>query len=72
VLVGGDTSAWSAAIIFSALAGLVWLIIWFVARRWPSWRQWPRWAMFAGGFAIFAVPLFFAFENINRLLPAGY
>jgi sortase A len=72
VLVGGDTSAWGAAIVFSVVAGLVWLVTWFLARRWPSWREWPRWAMFAGGFVVFSVPLFFAFENVNRLLPAGY
>jgi sortase A len=72
VLVGGETSAWGSAILFGLLAGVVWFATWFLARRWPSWRQWPRWAMFAGGCVIFAVPMFLAFENINRLLPAGY
>jgi sortase A len=70
-LVGGDPDARSHAIAWSLLAGLVWLAVYLIARRW-SWRQIPKWLVYLGGAAVFAVPLFLAFEAINQLLPAGY
>jgi sortase A len=71
-LVGGDSSAWGPAFLWALAAGAVWLVAWFVARRWPGWSQWQRWAVFAAALPVFAVPLFLAFEAINDLLPAGY
>jgi sortase A len=72
MLVGGDSSGMGSALGWSALAALVWLAAWLVARRWPWWSQPQRWAVFAAALPLFAVPLFLAFEGINDLLPAGY
>jgi sortase A len=71
-LVGGDSSAVGPAMLWGALAGLVWLGTWALARPWPRWLQWQRWALFAGGAVVFALPLYLVFEAINDLLPAGY
>jgi sortase A len=71
-LVGGHPESQNAAIEWSILAGVIWLAAWLIARRWKSWKQWQRWTVYLVAFPIFLVPLFFAFENINRLLPAGY
>jgi len=60
------------AIVFSLVAGAIWLLAWFVARRWGGWRRWQKWAVYAVALPVFLVPLFLAFENINHLLPAGY
>lgn len=70
--ISAQPEARGPAIVFSIVAGIIWLAAWFVARRWGSWRQWQRWAVYAVALPIFLVPLFFAFENINHLLPAGY
>jgi sortase A len=72
MLVGGDSSAVGPAMMWSAIAGLVWLGAWALARPWPGWLQWQRWAVFAGCTAVFVPPLYLAFEAINDLLPAGY
>jgi sortase A len=72
MLVGGDSGAVGPAMLWSALAGLVWLGAWVLARPWPSWTHWQRWAVFAGSAVIFGLPLYLAFEAINDLLPAGY
>ncbi len=71
-LVGGHPESQSAAIWWSVLAGAIWLAAYLIARRWRSWKQWERWAVYVVALPFFLVPLFFAFENINRLLPAGY
>jgi sortase A len=70
--ISAQPEARGPAIVFSIVAGVIWLAAWFVARRWGSWRQWQKWAVYAVALPIFLVPLFFAFENINHLLPAGY
>ncbi len=70
-LVGGDPSARAHAIGWSLAAAGIWLVTFLIARRW-SWRQLPKWLTYAVGAAVFAVPLFLAFESINSLLPAGY
>ncbi len=71
-LVGGHPESQSAAIWWSVLAGAIWLVAYLIARRWPGWKQWQRWTVYVVALPFFIVPLFFAFENINRLLPAGY
>lgn len=71
-LVGGSTDARNPALLWGLLAAAVWLAAWLIARHWPSWRRWQKWAVYVVALPIFLVPLFFAFENINRLLPAGY
>jgi sortase A len=65
-LAGGDGSARVPAVLWSALALLVWFATWYVARRW---RKLPAYLI---GVPIFAVVLFVAYENIARLLPAAY
>ena len=70
-LAGGDPDARNHAIAWGLLAGAIWLVVYLIARRW-SWRQVPKWLVYAAGAAVFAVPLFLAFESINQLLPAGY
>lgn len=67
-LTGNDPTARTAAIAWSALALAVWFLAWALTRRFRRWR-WPIWVV---GFAVFCIPLFFAFSNINKLLPAGY
>lgn len=60
------------ALMWSAVAAVIWFLAWLIARRWPSWRNWRRWTVYTAGLPLFIVPLFFAFEHINHLLPAGY
>jgi sortase A len=71
-LVGGDTDARMPALIFSLVAAAIWLVAWLLTKRWRGWRHWQKWAVYLVALPIFLVPLFFAFENINHLLPAGY
>ena len=66
VLAGGDSSAWPAALLFSALALALWFGTWFSA------RMWKRWPAYVVGTPVVLVALFFAFQNIARLLPASY
>jgi sortase A len=70
-LAGGDPDARTTAILWSLVAAAIWLVTWLIARRW-SWRQVPKWLTYVAGFVVFSVPLFLAFEAINKLLPAGY
>jgi sortase A len=65
-LAGGDPSAWPAAILFTLLTIATWFGTWWLARRW---RRIPAYAI---GTPIVLVLLFFAFQYINRLLPAGF
>lgn len=65
-LAGGDPSARPAAILWTALVIAAWFATWFAARRW---RRVPSYLI---GTPIVLVLLFFAFQNINRLLPAGF
>lgn len=66
---GGDAGpavAWSAATL------ALWAGVWFVARRWRAWRSPLWWATYGVGLVPFTVMLFFTFEAIARLLPAGF
>jgi sortase A len=67
-LAGGDNGARLPALALSVAAIAVWVAAWYVGRRKSSWK-WPAYAI---AFPFFAVLLFFAFDNINRLLPAAY
>jgi sortase A len=71
-LVGGDPESQNSALSYGGAAALIWFLAWLLARRWRSWKQWQRWTVYDVALPIFLVPLFLAFENINRLLPAGY
>jgi sortase A len=68
-LVGGDSSAWAPAILWTAAALGIWFLTWLAARRWPIWHKVP---VYVVGAPIFFVVLFVAYENIARLLPASY
>lgn len=74
-LAGGDSSAWPAAIAWSAAALGVWFLTW-LAGTWLRRRQGGAWAWrlppYVIGVPIFAVLLFMAFQDIARLLPAAY
>ena len=65
-LINGDPRAWPAAILWSLVAVAAWFGTWLLARRW---KKLPAYAI---GTPVVAVLLFFAFENIARLLPAGF
>ncbi len=65
-LANGDPSAWPAAIVFSLLTIAAWFGAWWLAQRWRKIRT------YALATPIVLVLLFFAFQFINRLLPAGF
>ena len=65
-LAGGDSSAWGPAILWAALALMVWFATWYGARRWH------RLPAYVVGTPVFLVVLFVAYENIARLLPAAF
>jgi sortase A len=73
-LAGGDSSAWPAAIAWTAAALAVWFATWFAGqllrRRNGGWA----WSLppYLVGVPVFAVVLFMAFGDIARLLPAAY
>ena len=68
-LAGGDSSARVPAVLWTALALLIWFLTWLAARKWPVWHKIPVYAI---GTPIFLVVLFVAYENIARILPASY
>ena len=63
--VSGDPAAKGPAILWGALAGLVWLVTWLLSKRWG------RVTAYAMGTPVFLVVLFVFFENFARLLPAN-
>ena len=65
-LAGGDAGAWPAAILWTLLVVGAWFATWRLSR---SWRSVPAYLI---GTPIVLVLLFFAFQNIARLLPAGF
>ncbi|MCU0267439.1 MAG: sortase [Acidimicrobiales bacterium] len=67
-LIGGQPTARGPALFWGALAAAVWLVAWAVGKRWRR----LRWPAYVVALPVFLVPLYFCFENINRLLPAGY
>jgi len=63
--VSGDPAAKGPAILWGALAALVWLVTWLLSKRWG------RVTAYAMGTPVFLVVLFVFFENFARLLPAN-
>ena len=69
--------AWPQVILWGLICAVIWLITWFLSRRWrrSSRRVPPRWVRtvvpYVIGVPIFCIALFFAFENLGNLLPAG-
>jgi sortase A len=66
LLVETDSGAWFPSIMWSLLAGAIWFGAWLLGR---AWRRWPSYLLAT---PVFALVLFVAFQNISRLLPAGY
>jgi len=64
----GDGSAWPATLLF----GFASLLLWVVVRLWGASRRHSRWLAYLVGTPVCLVPLWFAFENVVRLLPANF
>ena len=62
---GEGASAWPA-IFLGLLCAAIWLLAWFIGRKW---RKWPPYLI---GLPFFLVALFFFFEEFSRLLPSNY
>jgi sortase A len=67
-LAGGDDDARASALFFSLAAVAVWFGTWLFSQHFRK-LKWPAYIVV---FPFFAVLLFFAFDNINKLLPAAY
>ena len=65
---GGTSKAWFPALSYGLAAVLLWLSTRVLM---AATRRWRRLAVFAGGVAACAVPLWFCFENATRLQPPG-
>jgi sortase A len=65
-------SSFLPTIIWGLVAADIWLAAWLVARRWRGRRTWRPWATYGAALPLFLVALYFTFEGINALLPAGY
>lgn len=65
---GGNSKAWPATIFYGALVVLGWILVRIMV---ALTRRWTRAAVLAGGIVACAVPLWFTFENVVRLLPAN-
>jgi sortase A len=63
----GDHRAWPPTILFAAIA----LILWLGTRIGAAHARRRRWVIILAGIAVCLVPLWFAFENVIRLLPAN-
>lgn len=62
---GGQRSAWPPTLIFAAIA----IALWVGVRLWARRRRYWKWIPFAVGIPVCAVPLWFMFENVIKLLP---
>jgi sortase A len=64
----GDSTAWPPTLLFGTIA----LLLWVGVRLWGARaRRGRRWLPYAAGIPVCLVPLWFAFENVIRLLPAN-
>jgi sortase A len=63
----GDHKAWPAALFFGGVCALMWLGV----RLWGASVRSQRWVPYAVGIPLCLIPLWFAFENAIRLLPAN-
>jgi sortase A len=65
----GERVGRGPAILWGAIAALVALVVWLLARRR---RTGVKWAIYAAGAPVFLVVLYVFFENFSRLLPANF
>ncbi|HEY2300626.1 MAG TPA: class E sortase [Acidimicrobiales bacterium] len=63
----GDRRAWPPTILFAAIA----LVVWLGARIAAAHARRGGWLFILAGIGVCLVPLWFAFENVIRLLPAN-
>ena len=63
----GDHRAWPPTILFAAIA----LVVWLGARIAAAHARRRGWLFILAGIGVCLVPLWFAFENVIRLLPAN-
>jgi len=65
---GGQPNAWPPALAYGAAA----LVAWVLTRVGVAHtRRWSRLGVALAGLAVTAVPLWFCFENVTRILPAS-
>jgi sortase A len=64
--IDGEGAPALPAILLAVLCAVIWLLAWFLGRRW---RKWPAYAI---GLPFFLVALFFFFEEFSRLLPSNF
>ncbi|HEX3426154.1 MAG TPA: class E sortase [Acidimicrobiales bacterium] len=62
---GGQRSAWPPTLVFAAIA----IALWVGVRLWARHRRYWKWIPFLVGIPVCAVPLWFMFENVIKLLP---
>lgn len=61
----GESAPKGPAILWGAIAAVIFVLILVIAKRW---RKWPTYII---GAPIFLIALFFFFENFSRLLPSN-
>lgn len=72
-----NPDAWPHLVGWAAVCAAIWIGAWWVSRRWRNGahRQPPRWVRalvpYVLAIPVFSVTLFFAFENLSNVLPAG-
>ncbi len=77
VTAASHPGAWPQLLLWAAICAAIWLVVWWASRRWrrTEHRQPPRWIRavvpYVVGVPVFGVALFFAFENLSNIVPAG-
>lgn len=77
VTAASHPGAWPQVLLWGAICAAIWLGVWFLSRRWrrAEHRLPPRWIRavvpYVVGVPVFSVALFFAFENLANIVPAG-
>jgi sortase A len=61
----GQKSAWPPTLAFAAIC----IGLWVVVRLWAAHRRYWKWIPFLVGIPITAIPLWFLFQNVIKLLP---
>jgi hypothetical protein len=64
----GNPAGWPPAIAYGAAVVVLWVLTRLAVART---RRWRRAGALAGGIVVCALPLWFCFENVVRLLPTN-